>query len=314
MEGEAESRRTRMQSHQADILIIGAGPAGLTAAIYAARAGKKTIVLEGERAASRMSIGWELENFPGYLSINSRDLLEKFRIHAAHFGAEFVKGDTIALSLESDPKFVSTTDAFIEAKAVILATGKPFAKERQIPGEERLVGYGVSYCAVCDGPLYRGRDVAAYGASEEAAEDVMALNQMGANVHWVTGKIKDPAALEEAFVKAEKKGVVLHADMEIKEIVGEKGVEALKLKGPAGEEVLPVAAVFLFREVPTGPLFAKAGLTLDHKQCLAVDRFGRTNLAGVYAAGDNTCGGLQVVAAAGEGCVAALQALAFLRK
>ncbi|MCX6561343.1 MAG: FAD-dependent oxidoreductase [Candidatus Aminicenantes bacterium] len=303
-----------MQSHQADILIIGAGPAGLTAAIYAARAGKKTIVLEGERAASRMSIGWELENFPGYLSINSQDLLEKFRSHAAHFGAEFVKGDAIALSLEGDPKFVSTTDAFIEAKTVVLATGKPFAKERQIPGEERLVGYGVSYCAVCDGPLYRGREVAAYGASEEAVEDVMALNQMGANVHWITGKLKDPAALEESFVKAEKKGVVLHAGMEIREIVGEKGVEKLVLKGPAGDEELSVAAVFLFREVPTGPLFTKAGLTLDHKQCLAVDRFGRTNLTGVYAAGDNTCGGLQVVAAAGEGCVAALQALAYLRK
>jgi thioredoxin reductase (NADPH) len=303
-----------MQSHQADILIIGAGPAGLTAAIYAARAGKKTIVLEGERAASRMSIGWELENFPGYLSINSRDLLEKFRAHALHFGAEFVKGDTIALSLEGDPKFVSTTDAFIEAKTVVLATGKPFAKERQIPGEERLVGFGVSYCAVCDGPLYRGRDVAAYGSSEEAIEDVLALNQMGVNVHWVTGKIKDPAALEEAFVKAEKKGVILHAGSEIKEIFGDTGVEKLVLKGPQGDEDLGVAAVFLFREVPTGPLFAKAGLTMDHKQCLAVDRFGRTNLPGVYAAGDNTCGGLQVVAAAGEGCVAALQALAFLRK
>jgi thioredoxin reductase len=303
-----------MQSHQADILIIGAGPAGLTAAIYAARAGKTTLVLEGERAASRMSIGWELENFPGYLTIDSRELLDKFRAHAAHFGAGFVRGDTIALSLDGDPKLVSTTDSFIEAKTVILATGKPFAKERQLPGEERLVGFGVSYCAVCDGPLYRGRDVAAYGASEEAVEDVMTLNQMGANVHWITGRIKDPAVLEEAFVKAEKKGVLLHAGREIKEIVGDKGVEKVRLKGEGGEEDLPVAAVFLFREVPTGPLFAKAGLAMDHKQCLAVDRFGRTNLPGVYAAGDNTCGGLQVVAAAGEGCVAALQALAYLRK
>jgi thioredoxin reductase len=137
---------------------------------------------------------------------------------------------------------------------------------------------------------------------------------MGVNVHWVTGRIKDPAALEEAFVRAEKMGVILHAGTEIREIVGDKGVEKLVLKGTQGDEDLAVSAVFLFREVPTGPLFAKAGLTMDHKQCLAVDRFGRTNLPGVYAAGDNTCGGLQVVAAAGEGCVAALQALAFLRR
>jgi len=261
-----------------------------------------------------MSIGCELENFPGYPSIDSRELLGRIRAHAAGFGATFLTGDAIALSLEGDPKFVSTTDAFIEARTVILATGKPFAKERQLPGEERLIGFGVSYCAVCDGPLYRGREAAAYGSSPEAAEDVMALNQMGVNVHWVTGKVKDQAAMEEAFLRAEKKGVILHAGMDIREIVGDKGVEKLVLKGPAGEEDLPVAAVFLFREVPTGPLFAKAGLAMDHKQCLAVDRFGRTNLPGVYAAGDNTCGGLQVVAAAGEGCVAALQALAYLRR
>jgi thioredoxin reductase (NADPH) len=303
-----------MQTYQTDILIIGAGPAGLSAAIYAARAGKKTLVLEGGRASSRMSIGWEIENFPGFMSINSVELLEKFRAQAAHFGAAFVSGDTIALSLTTDPKFVSTTDSFIEAKAVVLATGKPFSRERQIPGEERLVGFGVSYCAVCDGPLYRGRNVAAYGHSEEAVEDIRALMQMGVNVHWITGRIKDLAPLEEAFVKAEKAGIVVYAQTEIKEIIGGQDVERLVLKTPNGEESLDVTAVFLFREIPTGPLFAKAGLKLDHKQCIAVDRFQRTNLEGVYAAGDNTCGGLQVVAAAGEGCVAALQALAFLRK
>jgi thioredoxin reductase (NADPH) len=303
-----------MQSIATDILIIGGGPAGLTAAIYAARAGKKTLVLEGERAASRLALDYELENYPGFPSIKSRELLEKFRGQARDFGAEFVKGDTIALSLSTTPKFVSTTDAFIEAQAVILATGRPFAKERQIPGEERLVGYGVSYCAVCDGPLYRGRDAAAYGHSEEAVADVLALEQMGVRVHWIPGRVKDPAAHEAAFTRAEKMGIPVLGEVEIKEIVGEKNVEKLVLAGPAGERTLDIEAVFIFREIPTGPLFAKAGLELDHKQCLAVDRFQRTNLEGVFAAGDVTCGGLQVVTAAGEGCVAALQALAWLRK
>jgi len=150
-----------MEKIKADILIIGAGPAGLTAAIYAARAGKATVVLEGERASSRLSIGYELENYPGFRSVDSAALLATFRAQAESFGARFVRGDAIALSLESKPKFVSTSDAFIEAAAVILAMGKPLAKERQIPGEERLLGYGVSYCAVCDGPLYRGRSVVA---------------------------------------------------------------------------------------------------------------------------------------------------------
>jgi thioredoxin reductase (NADPH) len=303
-----------MENHTADILIIGGGPAGLTAAIYGARAGRKTLVLEGERAASRLAYAYDLENFPGHISINSKVLLDSFREHAAHFGAAFVRGDTIALSLSTDPKFVSTTDAFIEARTVILATGKPLAKDRQIPGEERLLGFGVSYCATCDGPLYKGRDVVAYGHSEEAVEDVFALEQMGVRVHWIPGKVKDPAPLEEAFTRAEKKGIPVYGQTEIKEIAGEHGVEKVVLKTERGEDNLEAAGVFIFREVPTGPLFTKAGLTLDHKQCVAVDRFQRTNLEGVFAAGDITCGGLQVVSAAGEGCVAALQALAFLRK
>ena len=303
-----------MKNHATDILIVGAGPAGLTAAIYAARSGKKTLVLEGGRAASRLSLGYDVENYPGFPSINSNELLAKFREQARGFGTEFVKGDTIALSLTTDPKYVSTTDAFIEAKAVILATGKPFAKERQIPGEERLLGYGVSYCAVCDGPLYKGRNVAAYGHSAEAVEAIWILEQTGVRVHWIPGKVKDPAILEEAFTKAEKLGIPIHGDAEVGEIAGEKNVERVILKAAEGERPLDVDAVFIFREVPTGPLFAKSGLAIDHNQCLSVDRFQRTNLDGVFAAGDLTCGGLQVVSAAGEGCVAALQALAYLRK
>jgi thioredoxin reductase (NADPH) len=302
-----------MQNFTTDILIVGAGPAGLAAAIYAARSGKKTLVLEGERAASRLTLGYELENYPGFLSINSDDLLARFRDQARRFGAEFVKGDTIALSLTTEPKYVSTTDSFISARAVILATGKPFSKDRQIPGEERLLGYGVSYCAVCDGPLYKGKNVAAFGHTAEAVEDIWILHQTGVLVHWIPGKVKDPSALEEAFAKAEKLGVPVYEEAEIKEIAGEHNVERIILKRPGGEQTLDAAAVFLFREVPTGPLFEKSGLAMDHKQCLSVDRFQRTNIEGVYAAGDLTCGGLQVVSAAGEGCVAALQALAFLR-
>jgi len=303
-----------METIKADVLIIGAGPAGLTAAIYAARAGKATVVLEGERALSRLSIGYELENYPGFRSVDSAALLATFREQAESFGARFVRGDAIALSLESGPKFVSTRDAFIEAGAVILAMGKPLAKERQIPGEERLLGYGVSYCAVCDGPLYKGRPVVAYGHSEETAEDVLALHQMGVNVTWVTGRMKNPTPLEASMTKVEKLGILVYAQAEIKEIVGDKSVEKVVLKTESGESPLSVEAVFIFREVPAGPLLSKAGLALDHKQCLTVDRRQRTNLDGVFGAGDLTCGGLQVVSAAGEGCVAALQALAYLRK
>jgi thioredoxin reductase (NADPH) len=295
-----------------DILIVGAGPAGLTAGIYAARAGKKALILEGS-GPSRLGINYKLENYPGFPSIDSRELLDIIRGQALSFGAEVVAGDAIAFALDGDRKYVTTKDAFIESGAVILATGKPMPKERLIGGEERLIGQGVSYCATCDGPLFRGATVAAVGHSEHAREDVGALLEMGCRVLWVPGKAM--AAEDEPAVRAlERKGVIVRWEAKIKEIRGADRVEGVLLEGPAGAEVVPVSALFIFREIPAGPLFERAGIVLNDKQCVAVDRFQRTNIPGVFAAGDITCGGLQVVAAAGEGCVAAMQALVYLRK
>ena len=294
-----------------DILIVGAGPAGLTAGLYAARAGKTTVVLGG-RAASRMSLGYEIENYPGFPSINSLELLVKFREHALRFGARIVSGDAIALGLDADPKYVTTKDSFFEAGAVILATGKPFARERMIPGEDRLTGLGVSYCATCDGPLYRGADVVAYGPSDEAIEDVRALEQLGSRVHWVPGAKGGDAALAAADELA-RKGIQVHLGFEILEIAGEKRVEKVVLgKGDVKREI-PAAGVFIFRETTTAPFLSRAGILLDHRQCVAVDRTQKTNLPGVFAAGDVTCGGQQIASAVGEGCVAAIQALGYLR-
>ena len=301
-----------IRSLKTDVLIVGAGPAGLTAAIYVARAGKKALVLEG-RSASRLAIPYTIENYPGFPSIDSRELLDIFRKQAGSFGAEVVAGDAIAFALEGDPKYVTTKDAVIEAGAVILATGKPVPKERLIPGEDRLIGQGVSYCATCDGPLFRGATVAAVGHSEEALHDVHALQSMGCKVLWVPGRTG--GAADSAEAKAlEGHGVTIRRDAKIKEIRGEAKVESVLVESPAGPETLEAAAVFIFREIPPGPLFERAGIALDHKQCVSVDRFQRTNIPGVFAAGDNTCGGLQVVSAAGEGCVAGMQALVYLRK
>jgi len=296
----------------ADILILGAGPAGLTAALYAARAGHRTLVLEG-RAASRLSLNYKLENYPGLPSIDSGELLAIMKRQAASFGAEIMAGDPLALGLEGDPKYVTTKDALVEARAVILATGKPIPKERLIPGEDRLLGQGVSYCATCDGPLFRGAPVAAFGHSEEALKDLRALLQLGCRVLWVPGKAG--GGPDEAVAREfEAQGVDIRRDARIAGILGETRVEKVVVAGAGASEEVPVAAVFIFREVPTGSLFGRAGVALDHKQCVAVDRFQRTNLAGVYAAGDITCGGLQVAAAVGEGCVAAMQAMQSLRR
>ena len=298
-----------------DLLIIGGGPAGLTSALYAARAGLKTVVLEG-RGPARLSIGYQIENYPGFLSIDSRELLDRFRKQAEHFGAEIVSADVFDFSLSSVPKYAVTRDMMVQAKAVILATGKPFIKERMIPGEEKFLGMGVSYCATCDGPLYRGQTVAAWGDSEEAAEDVLALAQMGCKVTWIPGE-KDALALAapvHLLEEVRRKKIPVSLKTKVKAILGEKRLEKISLEKEGGEELFEVSGFFIFREGLNSPLLLKAGIKLDHKQCIAVDRFQRTNLEGVYAAGDITCGGMQIITACGEGGLAAMQAIQYLRK
>ena len=306
VESNAKTLRT-------EILIVGGGPAGYSAGIYASRAGRKTIVLEG-RGASRLSIGYDIENYPGFRSINSRDLLQKFKDHARDFGAEIVSEDAIDFNFSSGIKYVVTRESLLEAKAVILAAGKPVRKEKMIPGEERLLGMGVSYCATCDGPLYRGQSVAVIGRTEEAVEDVLALHQIGSKVHWIPGGELDPGAPAELGAEVRRKEISVYWKAEAKEIGGDKGVEKIRIASEGREEDIFVSGCFIFRESLTSPLFAKAGLKLDHGQCLAVDRFQRTNIEGVFAAGDISCGGMQVVTAAGEGAMAAMQAIVYLRK
>lgn len=302
---------TRIGEISTEIVIVGSGPAGLTAGLYASRAGRKTLVLEG-RAASRLSIGYTIENYPGFVAIDSLELLGKFRAHAEHFGAEILRADATDFSLAGSTKLITTRDALIQAPAVIIATGRAIPREKLIPGEERFLGMGVSYCATCDGPLFRGQKVLAVGNTEEAGEDVLALDEMGCEVHWIPGEA-DLHVPQDVVDAIREKGIPILPHTRVEEILGAQRVEAVLLEKSGQRDKFRASAVFIFRDAPTAPIFERAGLELDHRQCIKVDRFQRTNLDGVFAAGDVTCGGLQVVAAAGEGCVAALQALHYLR-
>ncbi len=308
-----KDRSPQPASRSSEILVVGGGPAGATAALYTARAGRKTIVLEG-RSSSRLGIGYTIENYPGLGPVNSQELLGRFRAQAREFGAELVAEEAIDFNFSGMTKYVTSRERLYESKAVILATGKPVRSERMVPGEERLIGQGVSYCATCDGPLYRGMVVAALGGSAEAAEEVLALQGMGCHVHWIPGESPPSTIPAEILEELRRKEIPVHWQAKVAEIVGERSVEGIRLRLDKKEEVLTAAALFIFRESLTSTLFTRTGLELDHRQCLAVDRWQKTNLEGVFAAGDITCGGMQVVTAAGEGAVAALQALLYVRK
>jgi thioredoxin reductase (NADPH) len=295
-----------------DILVIGSGPAGLTAGLYAARAGRKSLILEG-RAASRLSIGYKLENYPGFISIDSQEMLQKMRDHAEHFGAQILVGDAINFSLSTNPKYVTTKDALIEAKAVIIASGRGLSKAKMIPGEEKFLGAGVSYCATCDGPLFRRQAVLALGNSDEAAEDILALKGMDIDVRWIPGE-QEIKVSEDLLKEVTNKRIPVLKKTKIKSLEGDHRMKKAIVETEGEEEELDVPAIFIFREIPSTSLFAKAGVKLDHRQCIQVDRQQKTNLEGLFAAGDVTCGGLQIASAVGEGCVAAIQAISHIRK
>ncbi|NOR14357.1 MAG: FAD-binding protein [Candidatus Aminicenantes bacterium] len=302
-----------IQQIQTDVLIIGSGQAGLTAGLYCARYGLKTIVLQG-KGASRLYLDYQVENYPGFVSIQSGELLAKFKEHAQLFGAEFLEADAIDVNLSMDPKFVATREHLIEAGAVIIATGRMSGKKKMIPGEETFVGMGVSYCATCDGPLYRGRKILAIGNDEEAAEDVMALSQMGVEVRWLTGDGKPLQVSEKIDADLAKNNISAESDTIVSSIHGQGRVEKVVIEEKGEERDLMVDGVFIFREMPLSFLFGRSELGFDHRQCLITDGSQKTNLEGVFAAGDITCGGMQIVTAAGEGARAAMAVLKYLRK
>ena len=269
-----------------DIAIIGAGPAGYSAAINA-RKREKSVIVIGQNT------GWlfraeSIENYPGMPGVSGQQMLSVMADQAKAMGAELrggvvhqviAMGESFALSLGAD---------FVEARKVILATG---AKQpRLLPGEERLLGRGVSYCGTCDGMLYRGKNVAVIGAGAEAVPEANFLMGLCASVTYF-GKPDD--ALDSRIQVREEK---------VTEITGEMRASGLI----AGGEEMPFDGVFIFREAMALSSLLP-GLEMDGA-FIKVDRGMHTSLAGVFAAGDCTGLPLQVAKAVGEGCIAALAA------
>lgn len=293
-----------------DILIIGAGPAGLSAALYAARAGKKTMVLKG-KSRPHLDMAHRVDNYPGIESTTGPVLLAAMEAQAKRFGAEIIEGDALSLGLDSDTKMVSTRSEFITAQAVILAMGKGEHK-KHIPGEEDYLGMGLSYCAVCDGAFYKGKQVAVYGSDHEAVVDAQMLAELGCRTTLILhcrGRDCPQSLVDDAAAR----GVTVMNDTEITGVHGNGRVEGISWRGSAGEGTLALDGLFVIQAVPAVSILKSAGVQLADKDCIHVNRAMETSIPGVFAAGDITCGGLQIVIAAGEGAVAALSALRYLQ-
>jgi thioredoxin reductase (NADPH) len=301
-----------------DLIIIGAGAAGLAAGIYGARSGLKTLVLEEKMAGGTTSDAPLVENYPGFQSVSGGELTQKMVDHCRKTGANIHEFErVISLDLIGEKKTVKTNKDTYETKAIIIASGSHY-REINVPGEKEFRGKGVSYCGVCDGPFFKGKRVLVAGGGNSALITTLYLSDIAAEVKLVHRR--DSFRAEEALARAtkEKGNVEILWNTEVKEIKGEKTVNKVILfNNKTGEtKEASVEGVFVqIGETPNSQIAKEAGVETDDGDYVRTDMRQRTNLLGVYAAGDVTNHPVkQIGVAVGHGITAALEAYGYIRR
>lgn len=294
-------------------LIIGSGPAGYTAAIYAARANLKPVLYQGIQPGGQLTITTEVENYPGYADgVQGPQMMVDFEKQASRMGADIRFGIATKVDFSKQPYVVEIDEEkWIEADAIIIATGAS-AKWLGLESEQRLNGYGVSACAVCDGFFFRGKEVAIVGAGDTAAEEALYLSKLCTTVHMFIRRdeMRASKVMQERVFKAPNIKVYWNTDTE--EVLGEKHVNAVRIKNnKSGEsQTIPVNGFFVaIGHQPNSEIF-RDWLDMDEAGYIkTVPGTSKTNVEGVFACGDvQDKTYRQAVTAAGSGCMAALDA------
>lgn len=289
-----------------DVAILGAGPAGLAAGIYAGRAGLKTVIIERENIGGQVSLTPVVENYPGFASIPGVTLMEVTAAQARQY-CEIIQEPPQSVTAGQAGVTVTTPTLKIEARALLLATGATW-KKLGAPGEEQFFGHGVNYCATCDGYLYKDRKVLVVGGGNTALTDALYLKNLGVAVSLVHRRAEFRAEkfLQESVQRA---GIPLFMECSVEAILGEKKVAAVRLsnlKTRATQDV-PADGVFIaIGEIPNSEVAARLGCELTEEGNILVDAHMRTNVPRVYAAGDVIGGIRQIITAVGQGGTAAL--------
>jgi len=299
-----------------DIIVVGAGSAGLAAGIYAVRSGLKTLVLDEKLAGGNIADAPKVENYPGFAEISGRELSEKMGVHCKSLGAVVHELEVVeALKSEGDVKLVVTSNAVYVAKAVIFATGA-YHRVLGVKGEQEFHGRGVSYCGVCDGPFFKGKRVAVVGGGNSACATALYLSGLTSHVTLIHRRGTFRAEHKLFLDVTSKTNVEVLCNVEVEEIMGDRQVRAVAVKnGVTGEKSkVAVDAVFVqIGEVPNSIVAKVSGVETDEVEYIKININQETNFVGVYAAGDVTTHPIkQVGTAVGQGITAALQAYNYI--
>jgi len=301
-----------------DVIIIGAGSAGLSAGIYTVRSGLKTLILDEKLPGGTIADASVVVNYPGFSEISGGDLAEKMTTHCRKVGATIHELEPVVeLVLEGEKKAVKTSRSIYEAKALIYSTGSHY-REVGVKGEKEFRGKGVSYCGVCDGPFFKGKRVIVVGGGNTACITTLYLSGLASQVFVIHRRQAFRA--EETLVSdiSGKGNVSVMWNTEIQEIKGDKQVRSVVLRDNVTGETseLAVDAVFVqIGEAPNSQLAKAAGVETDEHGYIKVDLKQQTNVMGVFAAGDVTDQPIkQVGTAVGQGIAAALEAYSFIKR
>lgn len=300
-----------------DVIILGSGPAGFSAAIYACRGALKTAIIDISMFGGQPSNYLELENYPGFPVIEGYELMEKFEEHADKFGVEkFPMQEITNIDLVSDVKTVETTDKIFRTKTIILATGAQ-PKKLKIPGETEFIGRGVSYCAVCDGAFYKEKVVAVIGGGNAAVEEAMYLTKFAKKVYIIHRRnlLRADKIIQERAHQNEKIEFILDAIP--LEIVGDKVVETLLIADTKTKEETELKVDGVFPYIGFAPNVGSYNgqIQQDESGFVITDQHMQTSVPGVYAIGDVRTSPLrQVITAAADGAVAAYYATKYIEE
>jgi thioredoxin reductase (NADPH) len=300
-----------------DIIIVGAGPGGLTAGIYAGRQGTKNLIIDKGFAGGIGREVPEMENYPGFESISGLELIEKMKNQAIK-NCELHENENVLEIIKTDNEYkftVKTDNNSYLSKTVILATGSSH-RQLNVKGEEEFKGKGVSYCATCDGFFFQGRDIIMVGGGNSALQEALYLNNLGANVTLVHRR-DEFRAQKHLQNQIEEEGIDIIYNSVVEEIKGDMLVESVILKDKLTGELseLPVSGIFIsVGYIPHTELAKQLGVDLDESGHIIIDKEQKTNVDYVYAIGDVCVGLKQWVVACGEGAVAATSAYHDLKK